>query len=90
MVEYGARFPLWGTDYPCPGSYGPLRPERNSLGLSNALLLDLLGWQQFWDTHYDFLDGWDEPAHAQQHVRVGSDLLRRVRDETGRDDIRWE
>ncbi|MBM4484957.1 hypothetical protein GS457_07500 [Rhodococcus hoagii] len=90
MVDYCAPFPVWGTYLRVPDHFVLLGPGRNPLGLSRDLIRDLIEWQRSWDRQYDPIDGWDNPAHARRHREVGADLYRRLREETGRDDITWE
>jgi hypothetical protein len=90
MVDYCAPFPLWGADPRVADHFVVLGPNRNPLGLSIELIRDLIEWQRAWDRHYDPIDGWGDPAHSQCHRDAGADLLRRVCEETGRNDITWE
>ncbi|NKZ73522.1 hypothetical protein GTA09_31230 [Rhodococcus hoagii] len=86
-----APFPVWGTYLRVPDHFVQLGPGRNPLGLSvRDLIRDLIEWQRSWDRQYDPIDGWDNPATARRHREVGADLYRRLREETGRDDITWE
>ncbi len=67
--EYCCVWPVWGE-----GS------EDVEAVVSPGLRQDLLDWQRFWQDHQDVED-WDSPESAEEYVRRGRGLQRRLQRE---------
>lgn len=71
MNDYGVLIPLWDE-------LGLLSEDEDEiagmLGLSPALIADLMRWQEDWENRADSYD-------AQAHIERGGNLLDRVRRE---------
>ncbi len=79
MCDYHAEWPIWfdaSTDGPS------LDPE---LDLPEALVADLEAWQEHFDSHMHYENGWDTPSAATWYAQEGERLRRLLEAEIGRD-----
>ncbi|MDP5182645.1 hypothetical protein QOZ88_08330 [Blastococcus sp. BMG 814] len=77
MTDYGAAWPLW--------TVGPTHPA--TLGLSEALTARLTTWNQLFQEHFHWDDGWRDPDARARFAAEGPRLLRDLRRELPDDEV---
>lgn len=76
MNEYTVGWPLWNASGPA---------ERREFPLSEPLAQRLEHWARFFNDHFDWETGWDDPALKEPHRIEAHELCRLVSEELGPD-----
>jgi hypothetical protein len=71
MTDYGAEWPLWTVGMAAPGE----------LGLSSALTARLASWNELFQEHFHWDDGWRDQDARARFAAEGPRLLRDLRRE---------
>jgi hypothetical protein len=72
--DYGRDWPLWENTTPTWDVGYTTSPE--CYGLSERLTRELAAWNNFWEAHFDPMDGWDMSEHRERWATEGE----RIRD----------
>lgn len=79
MNEFNLDWPVWG------GQHGRDRTRPADWELTEELVARVLAWADFFNTHYDWEDGWDACEHEREHRIEAQRLRRELQQELGQD-----